>query len=61
MLAPRPWPKPPAHCKECGHRHDARCQHVFGNEGDKMHVCGCEGLETMKQIPFPRASRPQLI
>lgn len=54
-MPPRPWPRPTpvADCKECGHRHAARCQHILGKEGAEIHLCGCQGTYVKKQIPVP--------
>lgn len=62
MVPPEPWAKPipVADCKECGHRHGARCQHVFGKEADEAHVCGCEGVLAKKKIPVPYPGRVYL-
>lgn len=63
-MPPKPWPKPipVTDCKECGHRHRARCEYVLGEEGNKKHVCGCEGIwETKRQIPVPSAGVVRLM
>jgi hypothetical protein len=63
-MPPRPWPKPVqvTDCKDCGHRHGARCQYLLGKEGNETHVCGCEGAEqTKKRIPVPSPGVGQLM